>query len=312
MRERQFEFEVYRLNVIDELDLWTNQLKAIQSDDDIIEVVAKATRAEFDTTTEGRVRRYRWSLRGYRIYDKEGYSDVFSVTLARSVLEQYGQVVTDHDVVPGVSASSPPLAETAEIFFFLKRHIVIVERTPDILISNTWRNAVENIISSASRASGFRSRVAFEPKPKHNEIIDAFRSFDVLTRLRVHLRLPNPELSRYTESLFHDLRNGGIRDYIQDMRNPRGLSKSEDARPFASAVMAQQGYKAKEVTLEGYRDGRFEKVTTGNQAARGRINELREFVRGLKANATTKEGARVLDAISREIERVAPREEGAA
>ena len=312
MRERRFEFELYRLNIIDDLDLWTNHLETLRSDEEIVAVLRAATRPEFDWTSAGEIRRYRWSLRGFQRYDAEGFADVVSLTLARSILEEYGQVVTDEDVVHGRSESSPPLAITCELFFFLRRHLVAVERSSSILRSNTWRFAVEDITSAAARNGGYRSKIALEPHPKQDEIIAAFRSFDVLTRLRVHLRLPNPELNRYTRSLYEDLVSGGIRDYIQDMRNQDGLNKAEDERPFASAAMAQQGYKVKEVTLEGVRDGRREQVITGRHAARGRVGELREFVRGLKANANTKEGARVLEAISEEIERIAPTEDSAA
>jgi hypothetical protein len=37
----------------------------------------------------------------------------------------------------------------------------------------------------------------------------------------------SPELSRYTKSLYKDLEKGGIREYLQDMKNLGGLSKDE-------------------------------------------------------------------------------------
>ena len=51
------------------------------------------------------------------------------------------------------------------------------------------------------------------------------------------------------------MRNGGIAEYLQDMRNPKGLSKSAGKLPHASAEIAQAGYKKGEVTLAGVRDG---------------------------------------------------------
>lgn len=92
------------------------------------------------------------------------------------------------------------------------------------------------------------------------------------------------------------------------MKNPNGLSKSEDARPFATAVLAQQGYKSGDVLIEGYRDDGFEKVVSGSTASRGSINSLKDFVRGLNANAKAKETQKVLGEIAREIDRIHPPE----
>jgi hypothetical protein len=91
------------------------------------------------------------------------------------------------------------------------------------------------------------------PMPNQEEILEAFFSFQRLTRLRVHLLLPNPELSRYTQKLFEELQSGGIRDYLADMRNPQGMSKAQENLPFATAAMAAAGYKEGDVLLEGVR-----------------------------------------------------------
>ncbi len=135
-----------------------------------------------------------------------------------------------------------------------------------------------------------------------------FKSFDKITRIKATLRIPNPELTRYTKSLFDDLKASDVREYTQDMKNPNGLSKSEDTRPFATAVLAQQGYKSGDVHMEGFRNDMFEKVTSGSNASRGTINSLRDFVRGLTANARAKETHTVLHEIAKEIDRIHPRE----
>lgn len=124
--------------------------------------------------------------------------------------------------------------------------------------------------------------------------------------MKVTLRIPNPELNRYTKAVYDDLRDSGIREITQDMKNPGGLSQSPNARPFASAVLAEQGYKKGEVTVEGVRNDTFEVAQSGNEAARGVVKGLREFVRGISVNLRTKEAKNAIAAICAEIDRVHP------
>ena len=84
------------------------------------------------------------------------------------------------------------------------------------------------------------------------------------------------------------------------------MSKAEDARPFASAVLAEQGYKKGEVQIEGIRNDSFEQATSGSTAVRGTVKGLRDFVRGMHANAKAKETQRALTAIAAEIDRIHP------
>jgi hypothetical protein len=144
-----------------------------------------------------------------------------------------------------------------------------------------------------------------EPVPREEEILREFRSFQRLTRLRVKLRIPNPELDRRTEQLRKEMLNGDIREYTQDMRNPNGLSLSETALPFATAAMAQAGYKDGEVIMSGFRDGRRATVRTGNRAARGRVERLRDFVRGIAVTVRTQEAKNAISRILEEVDRVA-------
>ncbi len=152
------------------------------------------------------------------------------------------------------------------------------------------------------------SRIRLEPIPKKNEITGLFRSFDRITRMKLTLRIPNPELNRYTAAIYEDMKIGGIREMTQDMRNPSGLSLSQDARPYASAVLAEQGYKKGEVQLEGVRNGEWEEARSGSVAARGGVSGLRDFIRGLSAIAKAKETQRALEAVAAEVDRVHPRE----
>lgn len=93
---------------------------------------------------------------------------------------------------------------------------------------------------------------------------------------------------------------------MQDMKNPNGLSKSEEARPFGCAVLAEQGYKKGDVTIEGLRNDKFEIAHSGTDAARGAVKGLRDFIRGINSTAKTKETQNALIAIAAEIDRLHP------
>ena len=227
------------------------------------------------------------------------------MVLARSVLERDGLIVTDDGMASGTSSLNPPLASTAVCLFDLSRHLVAVEHTGE-LAPTAWKDFFERILTMAARHLDRWSAISLEPVPEQNGIVGLFRSFERITRMRVTLRIPNPELNRYTKQLYEDLSKSGIREMTQDMKNPNGLSKAEEARPFASAVLAEQGYKKGDVYFEGLRNGTLEQASSGSTAARGSVRGLRDFVRGLHANAKAKEAQRVLSAITAEIDRIHP------
>jgi hypothetical protein len=187
----------------------------------------------------------------------------------------------------------------------MERHLVIVEYNSVLMTSELWRHSLHKILDAGARSLEFQSVIRLEPVPREAEILAAFRSFQTLTRLRVRLRIPNPELDRRTERLRRELAAGEIREYTQDMRNPRGLSQSEDHLPFATAAIAQAGYKDGEISMTGYRDGKRRTVRTGKRAARGRIEGLKEFVRGMAANAKSKETQAAIASILDEVNRIA-------
>lgn len=101
------------------------------------------------------------------------------------------------------------------------------------------------------------------------------------------------------------MERGGIREYLQDMKNPSGLYKGEGALPHASASLAQAGYKDGEVTMEGIREGKKRKVKTGRRAARGKLEKVRDFVRGMHKGAKSKETREATQAIIEEIDKLA-------
>jgi hypothetical protein len=188
---------------------------------------------------------------------------------------------------------------------YFQRHLVAVEYNSAMMNTQLWRFSLQEILGSACKALEYLSTIRLEPVPREEEVLAAFRSFTRLTRLRVRLRIPNPELDRRTERLRKEMLEGGISDYTQDMRSPKGLSKAEDALPFATAAMAQAGYKEGEVILTGYREGRIRTVKTGKRAARGRLEGLKDYLRGIAANSKTKETQAVVAAIITEVDRIA-------
>ena len=303
---RRFSFDLFRLNIEDTDDLFTHaELRRIRTNEDIIAVLRSATDPEQDQIQETRTAVFKWSVREYHDYSKLSPRPVLHVILARSVLEKEGVIITDQGMATGTSSLNPPLASTAVCFFDLSRHLVAVEHTGE-LTHTAWQEFFQRILATAANRLEMWSKIQLEPIPEQNGIVGLFKSFERLTRMRLTLRIPNPELNRYTKFLYEDLSNSGIREITQDMKNPNGLSQREDARPYASAVLAEQGYKKGDVQFEGLRDGEFDQASSGSAAARGSIRGLREYVRGMHANAKAKEAQRVLAAIADEIDRIHP------
>jgi hypothetical protein len=219
-------------------------------------------------------------------------------------LEQAGLTVTDQSVVDVVTSTNPPPALVSHLIFIMDRHLVAVEYGSVLMASDIWRIALHSILDRAAVALEYRSTLRLEPVPRDAEVIQAFHSFSRLTRLRVRLHLPNPELTRLTERLRAEMEQGAIREYLNDMSNPAGISQREGDLPLACAAMAQQGYKHGEVLFEGFRNGRHETVRTGRRAARGRTDILKDFLRGIYANAKTQEAKRVIETIREEVDRL--------
>jgi len=82
-----------------------------------------------------------------------------------------------------------------------------------------------------------------------------FLSFQKLTRLKIHILLPNPDLSRLTRKLFEELQEGGIENTLRTCAILMGYPKRKLAMPHEAASMAEDGYKEGDVLMEGVRDG---------------------------------------------------------
>ncbi len=279
-RHNDFNFDLYRMTIRDDESLLPFMGNRIRPDEEIIQVLKAACTGQLDFRREAANATYAWGLRDFTELPSEDYRETrtVAVTLAKATIEIDGVIFMPDTVEMGTSVAQPPPAHVVSLIFQMTRHLVAVE-----------------IKSTA---------IELQTKPQKSEILATFASFQRLTRIKVQLVLPNPELSRLTEALFNELRAGGIREYLADMRNPSGLNQEEQTLPHAAAAMAEDGYKKGEVLMEGVRDGRKEVVKTGTRPARGKVDGIKDFVRGQASTARTQEGKIITDAILKEIDRV--------
>lgn len=284
--------------------------KPLRGDDDIITVLKTACDSQWDFRHEATTAIYDWGLRNFEFLQTDLPDEsICSLTLAKATIEKDGAIFTPSSVQLGTSVAQPPPAAFVKIIFNMKRHLVAVEHNSAITNGNGWLKAFHEIIQRSAVSLEFSSIIELQAKPKKSEILETFMSFQRLTRIKVKLLLPNPELSRLTQHLYDELREGGVRLFIADMRNPGGLSQKEQTLPHAAAAMAEDGYKKGEVLLEGVRGGRKESVKTGTQPARGKVEGIKDFVRGQASAVRTLEGKAVTDAILKEIDRVSDQPE---
>lgn len=304
---RGFVFDLYRLNIVDVEDLLVEKsLPTLRTDDDLVKVLVHATNSDLDQPQETRTAVFKWSVRDYVDLSEEVEGrNLHHVVLARSVVEKDGLIVTGDGLHQGTSSFDPPLATAAVCIFDLTRHLVAIEHSGE-LSQTAWHDFFEKILSASSSSLHTRSKISLEPVPEDRGIVGIFESFQTLVRMKLTIRIPNPELNRFTKKLFEDLTKSEIRELTQDMKNPTGISKEHDALPYASAVLAEQGYKDGDVKFEGYINDNFEKITSGGDARRGTIDNLRDYVRGIGANARSKETKAAAKSITEEIDRISP------
>jgi hypothetical protein len=308
MADKNFEFEIYRLNVSQERPLlFKNDSKYLEADKDIERILKLSTASKFSETITGPKNTYSWTIRNFtKISQSKDVDQVIGITIARSTLEQEGSIVTSGGIKSGFSVPEPPLADTLQLFFYLDRHLVAVERHTNLTQSNRWINILKKITEAAAKDLNFLGYLDLEPVPGHDEILNTFRSFSKLTRFRIILRLPNPELSRYSQELFDQMQKGGIREYTQDMKSPRGLNKDKGNLPHANAEIAQNGYKKGSVKFEGYENNKFITKETGTKATRGSIGHLRDFVNKFSPKTKLSEAKDICLSVIKEINKKAP------
>lgn len=305
--EKPYNFRAYRLNVVHTITLFNQHLGIVENDDQIVRIFSESASPSNDLVIEGKENVYRWAVRDIDVLEHKLMGRIVSFKIVRSIVREPTDVLTDENVHRDYVDYDPPKAVAITCLLFMNRHVVTAEYNSVIMQSEKWRENFSDIVSDAAFKIDLASTLNLEPIPSKNEILDTFTSFSKLTRLRLYLRLPNPELGPHAKHLYGEMKNGGIREYLQDMKNPSGLSQGEAALPYAAADIAQNGYKKGDVKFEGVRGGKFEKISAGATAAQGSVPRMKDFVRGLRANTKTKEAARVLDAVASELERVVPK-----
>ncbi len=316
MKEDNFKFSLYRLNIVDTV-IDVAEADRLKGDYEIIQIIKQAVSPGFDITKHGDIHTYKWSIRDYWIYEgKNKTAKTIGIKLAKSLIEQTGEIVTDEGIIPGKSTYEESIANYINIVFLLKRHIVVVENNSNITSSNTWNAIFTTITSKIAKLNKYESSICLEPIPSKEEVVDLFKSFDKLTRLKVNLRLPNPELSRYTQNLYDELSKGGIKEYLQDMKNSSGINNiDEDTLPYATVSMAQQGYKDGEVEMRGIKDGKYEEIKTAETAITGMVSgkkiieQIRILLRFSNDLARTEDAKKLLNSLSKEVDRLVPNAE---
>jgi hypothetical protein len=305
-----FNFMAYRLNKSSDGKMWSYiRENDLVTDDDVREFLRLACQESFDRIHKTSHNLYMWSLReGASILDENDQVMLSVYILGRSVLEKDALIVDDKGFHEGRSISSPAAAETMTLLYYWPRHIALVENRSQMVTGETWLTHYNDIMLTVSEKCSYSKFPQLENIPPTDSILDLFLSFQKVTRVKVHLKLPNPDMSRLTKELKDKLEEDCIQEIKQDMYNPNGLSKREGGLPLSSIAMAEQGYKKGPVVIEGVSDNGFEKMETGKDTAKGSLIGLKTFLHGLRVNLRTKEGNGLLEAIELELEKIVDNE----
>lgn len=197
-----FDFHVYRINIVDDEDTFDFYGKRIRTNAEIVEVVRASAKKTFDKDRALPETTHRWSIRDFSEHTLSARGGtVCSITIARSTIEQTGPVVNDSEIATERTHSDRPVAQTMRLFFYLRRHLLIVESNNVLMSTNAWLDHLQHTLHQSAGSLHFASDLRFEPKAKDQEVMEAFRSYATLTRLSVRLRLPNPEVSKEAKEL---------------------------------------------------------------------------------------------------------------
>lgn len=309
MARRKFEFDLYRLNIVDaENEYETN---AITNNVQIASVLKNMANEKFDYETEGRKSSACWCCRHFDQFLTSNKENVYKLILAKSVIEQDGVTVTASGLQSARSEINPPLAVSVVMFFFESRHLVAIEHNSALTGGKAWNSAFRIISERSAKDLGLNSYIALEAVPDKNSLLETLTSFKKLFRLRTKILLPNPELTRYTKILYEQLEQSAIREYTQDMRNQQnGLNTAEGSLVHSSVSLAEDGYSDGDLTFVGVRQkGKVEKVIVGKTAARGEVAISKEVIRLLESKDVFPTFLHPLDEINSEINRIHPIEE---
>lgn len=303
-----FNFMAYRLIKSTEEDLWSmmreNDLK---NDDDIINFWEHACSSQYDVIHSTEKNKYKWSFRkGTSITDDQDNRLLDVYILGKSFLEKDALVVDESGFHEDRTYSQPAPAETMELLIFWKRHIVLVENRSQMVTGETWLKHYNEIMIRVAEKMDFKKMPQLENIPPEKSILSIFSNLSKVTRIKVHLELPNPDMSRLTKQLKEKLEEDQIQELKQDMFNPNGMSKNEGGLPHASLALAELGYKKGPVLIEGTNEDGPQRFETGKDTTKGNLIGFKDFVRGLRINTRTKEANGILDAIEAELLMIVP------
>jgi len=274
---------LFRLNFVDRQDLFE---RPIVTDDHFIKVVDLAATHEFDITKQGSRSGYRWALRAATsgIVD-EMERPFIDVMFSREVTSRRGPIITPDGIALGTSTVTPPSATLVHIVIDLKRHIVAIEDVPSVIQPHSgWKAKLQTILDSAAWKLEFTSQIRLDPVIPMEIVKSRLESFTRVTRLRVTLRIPNPDLGPSFRRLYEEMKQGGVRELTEDMRNERGLTLAPETLPQEALDMAMSGYRKGKIHLHGYnKDGQRDEFTVADDVARVEFTKLREFIEGYAA-----------------------------
>lgn len=298
----------YRLIKSTEEDLWSMmRANDLTNDDDILTFWEHACSSENDVIHETEKYKYKWSFRKGTSLTDENENRLLDVyILGKSLLEKDAMVVDETGFHEDRTYSQPAPAETMELIIFWKRHIVLVENRSQMVTGETWLKHYNEIMDQVAEKMEYKKVPQLENIPPEKSIISIFSRLPKVTRIKLHLELPNPDMSRLTKHLKEKLEEDQIQELKQDMFNPNGMSKKEEGLPFSSLALAELGYKKGPVLIEGEDEEGPQRYETGKDTAKGSLVGFKNFIRGLRINARTKEGNGILDAIESELVRIVP------
>lgn len=295
------DFLLYRLNLVDRQDLFTQ--KPITADSELLQVIEEATKDSYDIPRQGKRASYKWSLRNVILESVDDGRDVIIFTLSREIASRRGLIVTAKGLAPGTSTFNPPPATPVRVLIDLSRHLVAVEEVPSIIQAHTgWTGILETILSQAAWNLGLTSVLRLNPVVPTDAIEARLRAFDRITRLRLTLRIPNPDLGPSFRPLYDQMEHGGVRELTQDMRNERGLKMDPESLAREAIEMALRGYRRGNVRVYGFRDGTKDEFIISDGVARVQIEELRDFVEAYAAGQTSAQVRRFAEAIIQRID----------
>lgn len=303
MQRDTFNFFLYRLNKEYRHDLFSSHKTGERTDDEwLTEYLTAVCNRDYDFRKETRRAVYTWSLRNYQDLD-ENFS---SVVLARSQLQKTSTIVTDDSLTIGDSISNPPPADTIVLIFYWKRHIVIVENRAGMTTGETWLRNFHAIIENAKSYVSIPVVPRLEPIPVRGTILEHLQKLDKVFRFRVRLKLPNPELNKWSKHIYDEMIEQRLTEYLQEFISPTGIRVDENSKAYSSGALAELGYKEGGIQIEGQKNGETVLIDEGRTAVKGKIEQLKSLIRGIETNATSKQLRNALIRIETEVNRLFP------